>query len=78
MLNLYPIPGSVTEPDPGSGDFLTPGSGMNNPDHISESLETIFCLKKFKSFMQIRDGKNSDPGSVINIPDPQHCSILQR
>ncbi len=38
--------------DPGSGDFLTPGSGMgkksgsgsgmNNPDHISEILETIF------------------------------------
>jgi hypothetical protein len=33
--------------DPGSGAFLTPGSGMgkksgfgmNNPDHISESLE---------------------------------------
>jgi hypothetical protein len=23
--------------DPGSGAFLTPGSGMNNPDHISES-----------------------------------------
>ncbi len=40
--------------DPGSGAFLTPGSGiqdvkktgsrsgMNNPDHISESLETNF------------------------------------
>jgi hypothetical protein len=22
---------------------------------------------------RIRDGKNSDPGSRINIPDPQHC-----
>jgi hypothetical protein len=22
---------------------------------------------------QIRDGKKSDPGSGINIPDPQHC-----
>jgi hypothetical protein len=21
----------------------------------------------------IRDGKYSDPGSRINIPDPQHC-----
>jgi hypothetical protein len=21
----------------------------------------------------IRDGKNPDPGSGINIPDPQHC-----
>jgi hypothetical protein len=48
---------SVADPDPGSGDFLTPGSGiqdpgcvknqdpdpgMKNPDHISECLETIF------------------------------------
>ncbi len=24
---------------------------------------------------RIRDGKNSDPGSGINIPDPQHCLI---
>jgi hypothetical protein len=24
----------------------------------------------------IRDGKISDPGSGINIPDPQHCSVL--
>jgi hypothetical protein len=27
-------------------------------------------LKKFGS--EIRDGKNSDPRSGINIPDPQH------
>jgi hypothetical protein len=44
---------SVADPNPGSGAFLTPGSGrmgkksgsgsgMNNPDHISESLEIIF------------------------------------
>jgi hypothetical protein len=34
--------------------------------------------------IRIRDGKNSDPGykknsdpgSEINIPDPQHCCIL--
>ncbi len=25
--------------------------------------------------MRIRDGKNSDLGSGINIPDPQHCCI---
>jgi hypothetical protein len=38
---------SVAEPDAGSGDFLTPGSGMgkkygsgmNIPDNIFESLE---------------------------------------
>jgi hypothetical protein len=52
---------------------------MNNPDHISESLETIFGLKILNSLMQfwdgksrIRDGKHSDPGSGINISDPQH------
>jgi hypothetical protein len=32
------------------------GSGKNNPDHISESLKTIFWL------LRIRGGKNSDPG----------------
>jgi hypothetical protein len=60
------------------------GSGMNNPDHISESLETngLKYLKFFDadpgSWMEkiiIRDPgwKNSDPGSGINILDPQHC-----
>jgi hypothetical protein len=36
--------------DPGSG------SGMNNPDHISESLKTNFWVKKLKFF-------DADPGS---------------
>jgi hypothetical protein len=41
----FVVPSSVADPDPGSGAFLTPGSGMskksesgsrmNNPDHIS-------------------------------------------
>jgi hypothetical protein len=26
--------------------------------------------------MRIRDGKNSNPGSGINIPDPQHFPFL--
>ncbi len=53
-------PGSVADPDPGSGAFLTPGSGIRNrffpdpgsriPDlgsqtHIFESLVTIFWVK---------------------------------
>jgi hypothetical protein len=38
------------------GKKLGSGSGMNNPDHISESLETIFGVKILK----------------LNIPDPQH------
>jgi hypothetical protein len=67
--------------DPGSGAFLTPvsgmgkksGSGMNNPDHISESLETIFWVKILKLF-------GADPGwkkfgSGISIPDPQHLLL---
>ena len=58
---------------------------MNNPDHISESLETNFWVKILKFLMRIRDGKNfgsgmekirlQDPGSGINIPDPQHWKI---
>jgi hypothetical protein len=57
---------------PGSrmGKKLGSGSGMNNPNHISESLETIFLVKILKFF-------DADPGwqkvgSGINIPDPQH------
>jgi hypothetical protein len=45
------------------------GSVMNNPDHISESVETICGVKILNSLMRIRDpvsgiryGKNSDPG----------------
>jgi hypothetical protein len=52
------------------------GSGMNNPDHISESIETIFGLKYLNSLMRIRvmekilirDGKNSDPGRKNSDP----------
>jgi hypothetical protein len=46
--------------DPGSSAFLTPasgmgkksgsGSGMNNTDHIPESLETVFWVKILKFF----------------------------
>jgi hypothetical protein len=48
-------------------------SGMNNPDHISESLKNNYWVKIFEFFhadsgsgmekIRIpRDGKNSDPG----------------
>jgi hypothetical protein len=85
---------SVADSDPGSGAFLIPGSGMgkksgsgsgmNNPDHISESLETMFGLKYFNSFVRIRDPgwkkfgsgiRVEKFGSGINIPDPQHCCM---
>ncbi len=36
--------------DPRSGAFLTPGSGMNIPDHLSESSETVFRVKVLKIF----------------------------
>jgi hypothetical protein len=55
------------------------GSGMNIPDHISESLETIFWVKIFKSFDEDAGiFLTLDPGwkkfgSGINILDPQHC-----
>ncbi len=47
---------------------------MNNSDHISESLETIFWVKILKFF-------DADPGTEMekirirdkNISDPQHC-----
>jgi hypothetical protein len=41
------------------------GSGMNNPNHISENLENFFWLKYLNSLMRIRDGSNSDPGSLM-------------
>ncbi len=69
----------------GESQHPDPGSGMNNPDHIFLSLETIFFaffrVKILKFFdedpgsgietVRIRDGKKSDPGSGIIFPDPQ-------
>jgi hypothetical protein len=67
------------------------GSGMNNPDLISDCLEIIFFWVKILKFFfvadpirngknadpgsGILDGKNWDPGSGINFPDPQHWSV---
>ncbi len=85
---------SVAESDPGSGALLTlgsgmgkksrSGSGMNIPDHSSESLETIYGIKIIEFLDADPDPGNLfdlDPGSGmkkfgsgINIPDPQHCS----
>jgi hypothetical protein len=38
------------------------GSGMNNPDHISETVETIFWVKILKFFDADWGWKESDPG----------------
>jgi hypothetical protein len=42
--------------DPGWGKISGSGFGMKNPDHNSESLETIFWVKILKFF-------DADPGS---------------
>jgi hypothetical protein len=64
--------------DPGSGALLTPGSGMgknqdlgsgsgmNNPNHISETI-----LGENTSILDADPGWKKF-GSGINIPDPQH------
>jgi hypothetical protein len=52
----------IQDPESGMGKKIGSGSGMNNPDHISESLEKILWVKKFKFF-------DADTGSGM---DPQH------
>jgi hypothetical protein len=63
---------NVAYPDPGSGAFFDPwirdpewvrfGSGINNPDHISDSLEIILLAHlKYLCRSVFQDGKNSDP-----------------
>jgi hypothetical protein len=66
-------------PDPGSSAFLTPGlrmeksgSRINIPDHIAESLQTIWVKNTFifcpfsvadqGPFLPWLDGRNPDPG----------------
>ncbi len=79
---------SVADPDPGSGAFLTPGSGirdglksgsgsgMNNPDHISESLGTIFGLNYLNSLMRIRDPELEQFGSGIRDVYPGSATLF--
>jgi hypothetical protein len=91
---------SVADPDPRSGAFLAlhpgsgigktsgSGSGMNDPDHISESLKQFFLVKTLKFFdadpgsgmekIPIRDPgwKNSDLGSGIREKHPGSATLL--
>jgi hypothetical protein len=51
------------------------GSGANNPDHISESFESILLAKILKFFDVDPGWKNSNPGSgmeKIRIRDVQY------
>jgi hypothetical protein len=81
------IASSVAGPDPGSGVFLTPGSGMGKnririrdtyPGRttriISDSLKPIFELKYLNYLMRIRDPGWKKFGSGmenIRIRDPE-------
>jgi hypothetical protein len=58
------------------------GTRMNITYHFSESLKKVFLVLNTKNSlmrMRIRDPgwKNSNPGSVTNIPDPQHWDLEQ-
>jgi hypothetical protein len=61
---------------------LTPGSWLNNPDHISESLETVFWVKKLKFFDADPEWKKSrirDPvlaRSQDVLPTPKHRGFI--
>ncbi len=80
----------IWDPGSGMGKKSRSGSGMNIPDHISESLETIFWLKilkfcdadpdpGFRSLWSwIRDPrwKNSDPGSGIRDKHPGSATLI--
>ncbi len=52
------------------------GSGMKNPDHISESLETFFWVKILNSLMRIRDGKNPDPECLSRIRNTEKTFMI--
>jgi hypothetical protein len=64
---------------------LEPGSGINNPDHISSSLRNHFLgVKILKNSLmlirdgkiRIRDGKNVGSGIRINIPGLKYLNSL--
>jgi hypothetical protein len=76
---LTPVSG-IRDQGSGMGKKSRTGSGMNIPDHISESLETLFLVKIIKFFygdpdLGSRIFLTLDPGwkkfgSGINIPYP--------
>jgi hypothetical protein len=76
--------GKTQDPDPGSGPGIR--TRDEQPRSYFRVLRNNFSgLKYLNSLMRnrdpgwkefgsgIRDGKNWDPGSGINIPDAQHC-----
>jgi|688.fasta_scaffold1380369_1 hypothetical protein len=63
ILIRNPVPFYPWIWDPGWAKKSGSGSGINNADHISESLETLVGLKYLNSLVRIRDQKISDLGS---------------
>jgi hypothetical protein len=88
FLILY---SGVVVPNPGSGAFFTPGSGIRDEQPGSYFLQLgnhffgvkIYKILKFfdadpgsgRKTVRIRDPGWKKVGSEINIPDPQHCFI---
>jgi hypothetical protein len=76
-----PVPFGPLDPGWIKNKNLDPGSGMNIPDHISESIETIVGVKVLKLFDADPDSGSRnllEPGSgmeKIRIRDPgsQRC-----
>ncbi len=57
---------SVADPDPGTGAFLTPGSGMGKKSGFGSEVQIrdeqpgSYFLELRNHFFGIRDGKNSE------------------
>ncbi len=72
--------GCVADPDPvlsgplDTGRFFCRILDLGAPPHISESLVKIFWVKIFVNWLNFLRTCSLDPGSGINIKDPQHCS----
>jgi hypothetical protein len=65
-----PVPFWLLDPGSGMGEISGSRSGMNNPDHIFEVLETIFWVKigtYLNSFMRIRDPESGIRDEKIRI-----------
>jgi hypothetical protein len=73
--------------DPGLVKNQDPGSGLKTSRIMFQELRNNFWVKILEFFdadLDLASGiflnldpgwKNSDPGSGINIPDPQHCFL---
>jgi hypothetical protein len=58
----------IRDPDPGWKKNPDLGFEMSISDLLFENFMSVFVLKILTFF-----DADPDPGSRINIPDPQHC-----